>query len=140
MPCGRTTPPKSPRGRLSWSGEESHYCRSTGRTGRGEDFAEAIAELIADLAILWEIESGIDAAEAAAEGGVGGGGTVEGICEQGMPAICSMPRRRKAAWKVDSRLKPPQDERTPVHGNEPNQEDRGKVAGVSPDEGTRYHA
>lgn len=61
----------------------SHYCRSTGRTGRGEDFAESIAELIADLAILWEIESGIAAAEAAAEGGVAGGGTVEGICEQG---------------------------------------------------------
>ena len=63
----------------------SHYCRSTGRTGRGEDFAEAIAELIADLAILWEIESGIDAAEAQADGGIGCGcgGTVETICEQG---------------------------------------------------------
>ena len=61
----------------------SFYCRSTGRTGRGEDFAEAVAELIADLAILWEIESGIAGAEAAAEGGVAGGGTVEGICEQG---------------------------------------------------------
>ena len=27
----------------------SFYCRSTGRPGRGEDFAEAVADLIADL-------------------------------------------------------------------------------------------
>jgi hypothetical protein len=42
-----------------------------------------LADMIADIAIHWEIESGIAAAEAIAEGGVGGGGTVEGICEQG---------------------------------------------------------
>lgn len=63
----------------------SYYCRSTGRPGRGEDFAEAVADLIADLAILCEIESGIAAAEAQADGGIGCGcgGTVEMICEQG---------------------------------------------------------
>jgi len=63
----------------------SYYCQSTGRPGRGEDFAEAVADLIADLAILCEIESGIDAAEAQADGGIGCGcgGTVETICEQG---------------------------------------------------------
>lgn len=65
----------------------SYYCRSTGRPGRGGGFAEAVADLIADLAILCEIESGIDAAEAQADGGIGCGcgcgGTVETICEQG---------------------------------------------------------
>jgi len=63
----------------------SFYCQSTGRPGRGEDFAEAVADLIADLAILCEIESGIDAAESQADGGIGCGcgGTVETICEQG---------------------------------------------------------
>ncbi len=59
------------------------YRGMTGRSGRGEDFEEMLADMIADIAIHWEIESGIAAAEAIAEGGVGGGGTVEGICEQG---------------------------------------------------------
>jgi hypothetical protein len=59
------------------------YAKMTGRTVRGAAFEESVAEMISDLAILWQIESAVDAAEARAEGGVGGGGTVEGICEQG---------------------------------------------------------
>ena len=61
----------------------TRYAEMTGRSSRGEAFEETLAVMIADLAILWEIESGVSAAEAAAEGGVAGGGTVEGICEQG---------------------------------------------------------
>jgi hypothetical protein len=59
------------------------YAAMTGRPVRGAAFVETLAEMIADLAILWEIESGVAAAEARAEGGVGGGGTIEDICEQG---------------------------------------------------------
>jgi hypothetical protein len=61
----------------------SLYEEMTGRSTRGAAFEESVADMIADIAIHWEIESGIAAAEAIAEGGVGGGGTVEGICEQG---------------------------------------------------------
>jgi hypothetical protein len=59
------------------------YEEMTGRSTRGAAFEESVAEMIADLAIIWVIESGVDSAEMRAEGGVGGGGTVEGICEQG---------------------------------------------------------
>ena len=59
------------------------YAEMTGRPTRGAAFEESVADMIADLAIHWEIESGVAAAEAIAEGVVGGGGTVEGICEQG---------------------------------------------------------
>lgn len=59
------------------------YAKMTGRAVRGANFENAMADMISDLAILWQIESAVDAAEARAEGGVGGGGTVEGICELG---------------------------------------------------------
>jgi hypothetical protein len=59
------------------------YAKMTGRATRGAAFEETLAEMVADLAIHWEIECGVAAAEAIAEGGVGGGGTIEGICELG---------------------------------------------------------
>lgn len=59
------------------------YAKATGRSGCGADYEEMIADVIADLAVHCEIEAGVASAEAIAEGGTGGGSTVESICEQG---------------------------------------------------------
>lgn len=62
----------------------AYYAKGTGRSGRGADYEEMIADIIADLAIHCEEEAGVAAAEARAEGELtNGGSTVESICEQG---------------------------------------------------------